>query len=159
MRRGRKRRRADKHREGDSGMKILVLAGGLSPERDVSLSSGSLIANALIEIIPKSGFYDYQNKYQKGASEEICPADLDEATAQALQKAALRVHEILQLGSYSRVDFIRDARGDNYCLEANTLPGMTPTSLLPQEAAAAGIPYEALCERIVRAVERSGHGQ
>ena len=104
-----------------------------------------------IEIIPKSGFYDYKNKYQGGATEEICPADLTEDEAARMSAAALRVFDILRLRGYARIDFILESgSGECYCLEANTLPGMTPTSLLPQEAAAVGIGYDELCERIAR---------
>jgi len=115
------------------------------------LSVGILDSQALpaIEIIPNEGFYDYKNKYQHGFTKEICPAGIPSETMRRLQDTALSVHKALHLGSYSRIDFILDAAGDIYCLEANTLPGMTPTSLLPQEAAAAGISYNELCERIV----------
>lgn len=116
-------------------------------------SVGILEGEALpvIEMIPKTGFYDYKNKYQSGLTEEICPAQITAEECQLLQSEALRVHRVLQLGDYSRIDFILDAAGDAYCLEANTLPGMTPTSLLPQEAKAVGISYEELCERIAYA--------
>ncbi|MBE7719397.1 D-alanine--D-alanine ligase family protein [Lacrimispora indolis] len=103
-----------------------------------------------IEIIPKAGFYDYQNKYQAGMTEEICPAKLTAKEEEAMGQIALKVHRILGLGYYSRVDFLMAENGSMYCLEANTLPGMTPFSLLPQEAKAAGISYEELCEDIVR---------
>lgn len=114
-------------------------------------SVGVLDGKALpaIEIIPRAGFYDYRNKYQSGLTEEVCPADIPAETEAALRAAALRVHRALRLGSYSRIDFILRADGAAFCLEANTLPGMTPTSLLPQEAAAAGISYDGLCQRIV----------
>lgn len=114
-------------------------------------SVGVLDGKALpaIEIIPRAGFYDYKNKYQAGLTEEVCPADIPAETETDLRTAALRVHRALRLGSYSRVDFILRADGAAFCLEANTLPGMTPTSLLPQEAAAAGISYDELCQRIV----------
>lgn len=102
-----------------------------------------------IEIIPKEGFYDYSNKYQSGATTEICPAKLNETLTKQMQTAALQVHECLQLGFYSRVDFILNENNEFFCLEANTLPGMTPTSLLPQEAAAIGINYNELCEQIL----------
>ena len=103
-----------------------------------------------IEIIPKVGFYDYRNKYQHGLAEEVCPARVPDAFSRRLQDAALAAHRALRLGSYSRVDFIAEADLSRaYCLEANTLPGMTPTSLLPQMALAAGISYRELCERIV----------
>lgn len=113
-------------------------------------SVGILGGEALppIEIKPLSGFYDYKNKYQQGLTQEICPAQVTPALLQLLQDSALAVHKLLRLGFYSRVDFMVDAAGTAYCLEANTLPGMTPTSLLPQEALAAGISYNRLCERI-----------
>lgn len=101
-----------------------------------------------IEIIANEGFYDYKNKYQAGLVKEICPANIDEELAKEMSKVALKVHKILHLGYYSRIDFRVDNKGDIYCLEANTLPGMTPTSLLPQEALSAGINYEKLCEMI-----------
>jgi D-alanine-D-alanine ligase len=100
-----------------------------------------------VEIIPKCGFYDYKNKYQTGMTDEICPPDITEEEGRILSDAALKVAETLRLGSYGRVDFIL-SDGVPYCLEANTLPGMTPLSLLPREAAAAGIPYDDLCEII-----------
>lgn len=119
-------------------------------------SVGILLGEALpvIEIRPKQGFYDYRNKYQTGLTEEICPAELSEAERERVQSLALRVHKLLRLGSYSRVDFILDKDGQFICLEANTLPGMTPTSLLPQEAAVTGISYIELCDKIVRASTR-----
>jgi len=104
----------------------------------------------LIEIIPDKDFYDYRHKYQPGITDEICPADLSEEIAGRMQDIALKVHKILRLGSYSRIDFMLDSENNIYCLEANTLPGMTPTSLLPQEAKAAGISYEELCDKIVK---------
>jgi len=114
-------------------------------------SVGILDGKALpvIEIIPNEGFYDYKSKYQKGFATEICPAELDEKITLSLQEDALKVHKVLRLGAYSRVEFILDENGDAFCLEANTLPGMTPTSLVPQEALVAGISYNDLCERIL----------
>ena len=102
-----------------------------------------------IEIIPKVGFYDYANKYQAGASEEICPSPIPPEAEKKVRKAALTVYHALGLSVYSRADFILDENGTPWFLEINTLPGMTPTSLMPQEAAAAGIDYPALCQRIV----------
>ena len=104
-----------------------------------------------IEIIPKQGFYDYENKYQPGAAEEVCPADISPEAEQKLREAAVRVYETLGLAVYSRADFILDADGEPWFLEINTLPGMTPTSLVPQEAAAVCIDYNTLCQRIVDA--------
>ena len=104
-----------------------------------------------IEIIPKQGFYDYENKYQPGAAEEVCPAPVDPELERRLGETALAVHRLLGLAVYSRTDFIVDSEGTPWLLESNTLPGMTPTSLLPQEAAAVGIGYPELCERILTA--------
>ncbi len=117
------------------------------------LQVGILDGEALpsIEIIPKHGFYDYANKYQPGAALEVCPAPIPAQTEEKLRQAALRVYRTLGLEVYSRADFIVDGDGEVWFLEINTLPGMTPTSLLPQEAAAAGIDYNQLCERIVYA--------
>ena len=105
-----------------------------------------------VEIRPiGEGFYDFTKKYQQGLTEEICPAPLTEKQAERLSELALKAHNALGLGDYSRIDFILDERkNDFYCLEANTLPGMTPMSLLPQEAAAAGIGYNELCDKIAR---------
>ncbi|MBQ8538196.1 MAG: D-alanine--D-alanine ligase [Ruminococcus sp.] len=104
----------------------------------------------IIEIIPKTGFYDYVNKYQAGNTEEICPAQLDEATTKLLQDEACHAFYELHLQSYARIDFLLDENdGKIYCLEANTLPGMTPISLLPQEAKADGLEFPELCEKII----------
>jgi D-alanine-D-alanine ligase len=105
----------------------------------------------VIEIIPKKGFYDYKNKYQAGLTEEICPARLSPELTERVQDIALKVHKLLRLGYYSRIDFKMDDNNEFYCLEANTLPGMTPTSLLPQEALAVGISYNELCEKVAMA--------
>ncbi len=115
-------------------------------------SVGILGGKALppIEIKPLGeGFYDFTKKYQSGLTLEICPAPLSEIELSRLCSLAEKVHSALGLGDYSRIDFIFDEdKKDFYCLEANTLPGMTPMSLLPQEAAAAGISYGELCEKI-----------
>ncbi|MDF2801336.1 MAG: D-alanine--D-alanine ligase [Anaerocolumna sp.] len=102
----------------------------------------------VIEIIPKSGFYDYKNKYQNGLTVEECPASLSKELTMRVQIIALNIHNLLRLGSYSRIDFILAEDNEFYCLEANTLPGMTPNSLIPQEALAYGISYDKLCEMI-----------
>ena len=101
-----------------------------------------------IEIIPKEGFYDYKNKYQPGATLEICPAEISPALAAEMAKNAMAVFKALGLSAYARVDFMVDDTGV-YALEANTYPGMTPTSLLPQEAAAAGMSFNELLETII----------
>ena len=102
-----------------------------------------------IEIIPKSGFYDYENKYQPGAAEEITPAPIPPEWEARLAQDTKTVFDALGLSVYSRADFIVDESGTPWFLEINTLPGMTPTSLVPQEAAVAGISYDELCETIV----------
>ena len=109
-------------------------------------------AMPVIEIIPKTGFYDYKNKYQAGLTEEICPAPISAEDTGRVQRLAERVYRTLHLDAYGRVDFLMDkADGELYCLEANTLPGMTPTSLIPQMAAAEGMDYGELCEKIIEA--------
>ena len=116
-------------------------------EIDVGVLDGKALPS--IEIIPKQGFYDYVNKYQAGATLEICPTPIDPEIERRLGETALTVHNGLGLKSYSRSDYIVTENGDIYFLEINTLPGMTPTSLMPQEAAAAGIDYHALCQKII----------
>lgn len=102
-----------------------------------------------IEIIPKVGFYDYENKYQPGAAEEVCPAPITPEQARDVAGQAEAVFRALGLAVYSRADFILDEQGTFWFLEINTLPGMTPTSLMPQEAQAAGTDYPGLCQRII----------
>ncbi len=111
-----------------------------------------------IEIIPKVGFYDYENKYQAGAAEEICPAPITPEEAERVSQAAEAVFATLGLSVYSRADFILDETGKFWFLEINTLPGMTPTSLMPQEAAVAGIDYPALCQYIIDSSLRERKG-
>ena len=103
----------------------------------------------IIEIAPKVGFYDYKNKYQAGSTVETCPAELDANVTKAMQSCAETVYRALRLKTYARMDFRMDSEFNFYCLEANTLPGMTPTSLLPQEAAAIGVDFEELCQQII----------
>ncbi len=103
----------------------------------------------IIEIAPITGFYDYKNKYQAGSAIETCPAELSEEKTLEMQGYAEAVFKALRLKNYARMDFMLAENGDMYCLEANTLPGMTPTSLLPQEAQAVGISYGDLCELLI----------
>lgn len=103
-----------------------------------------------IEIIPKEGFYDYKNKYQSGMTVEICPAQLTDEENRKIAESAKAVFDALNLEVYSRIDFILSKEtGDFYCLEANSLPGLTSLSLLPQEALAIGIDYPTLCKKII----------
>lgn len=108
----------------------------------------------IIEIAPLVGFYDYKNKYQAGSTVETCPAYLPEEKSSEMQGYAEAAFKALRLRNYARMDFMMGKEGDIYCLEANTLPGMTPTSLLPQEAAAAGMDFESLCEEILKTALR-----
>ena len=108
-----------------------------------------------IEIIPKQGFYDYANKYQPGAAEEICPAPIPAEWEERIGRDALAVFRAVGLSVYARADFIVKEDGTPCFLEINTLPGMTPTSLVPQEAAAVGISYGQLCQTILEASLRA----
>lgn len=103
----------------------------------------------VIEIAPLQGFYDYKNKYQAGSTIETCPAQLSEEKTREMQGYAEKAFTALRLKNYARMDFMMNDRGEIFCLEANTLPGMTPTSLLPQEAAAQGMDFGELCESIL----------
>jgi D-alanine-D-alanine ligase len=122
---------------------------GLELSAGVLGSGDDLAALPLIEIVPKHGFYDYQHKYQAGWTDEIVPARISPELTAKIQELAKKAYRTLKLGVYARIDFLLTEEGDAFCLEANTLPGMTPTSLLPQEAAHAGLDYAALCETIV----------
>ena len=117
------------------------------------------IALPLIEIIPDSRFefFDYEAKYQPGASKEICPASVSEQVREKAQKYALIAHQSLQLRGYSRTDMIL-ADEELYLLETNTIPGMTPTSLLPQAAAEAGLPFSTLLDRLIELALEKSHG-
>lgn len=113
----------------------------------------------VIEMAPKEGFYDYRNKYQAGTTVETCPAQIPPEQSRRMQAIAEQVFRVLRLRSYARMDFVMSGQGEIYCLEANTLPGMTPTSLLPQEAAAAGMDFGQLCQEILAmALEEAGRG-
>lgn len=103
----------------------------------------------IVKITPKSGFYDYKNKYQAGSTEEICPAPISSELTKRIQEEAIKAFNALGIKTYARMDFIVDDNENIYCLEANTLPGMTPTSLIPQEAAAIGKSFPELCEWII----------
>jgi D-alanine-D-alanine ligase len=120
------------------------------PGRELTVGVLEGRALAVGEIIPRHEIFDYECKYTPGMSEEIFPADLPDPAVRECQRLALRAHEALKLGGYSRVDFRLTPAGEALCLEVNTLPGMTATSLLPQSARAVGIEFPDLCERICR---------
>jgi D-alanine-D-alanine ligase len=108
------------------------------------------------EIVPKHELFDYESKYTPGMSEETFPAKIATRLARQLQEYALLAHRALKLGGYSRVDFRVSPDGDIFCLEANSLPGMTRTSLYPQAALAAGIDFPEMCERICKLARNNG---
>ena len=115
-----------------------------------------------IEIVPPEGSsFDYVAKYQSGsaAAAEICPAPIGEEETKLLQETALKFHRALGLSVYSRTDFILDGEGRAWCLEVNTLPGMTPASLIPKAAAVAGMSYGELCEKIVELSLQARRGE
>ena len=103
----------------------------------------------LVEVRPRTGVYDYRSKYTSGATEYLCPAPFDTAISQRIQAAGLAAFQAVGGRDYGRVDIMVRAEGDPVVLEVNTLPGMTETSLLPKAAAAAGIGYAELCQRMV----------
>nr|WP_295466012.1 D-alanine--D-alanine ligase [uncultured Pseudomonas sp.] len=101
-------------------------------------------------VLGQSGVFDYTSKYQPQGAVEVFPAEVSPEIAEEARRLALAAHRALKLDGYSRADFRLDAEGRLWCLEVNTLPGMTATSLLPQSAAAVGIDFDELCERICR---------
>ncbi len=141
---------------------ILPLAGSAMIEKFVTGTeltapvledpdTGTPAALPLIEIRPQvSGWFDYQAKYEVGGSEEICPAPIDDALTLAVQEIGLAAHKALGCRGMSRTDVIVDAAGTPWVIETNTIPGFTPTSLLPQAAEAAGIDYPSLVDRLIR---------
>lgn len=117
--------------------------------REFSVGVIDFKALPVIEIAPVEGFYDYKNKYKAGSAVETCPADLPTEIAEKMQYYAEQVAKALGLDTYSRSDFLLNAKNEMFCLEANTLPGMTPTSLLPQEAGVVGMNFNQLCEKLI----------
>jgi len=133
-----------------------VMVEQFIPGRELTVGVLGDVPLPVGEIVPKHELFDYECKYTPGMSEEIFPAKLDTKLARQLQELALAAHRALKLGGSSRVDFRLSPDGDIFCLEANTLPGMTRTSLLPQAARAAGVEFPELCERICRLAGNSG---
>lgn len=124
------------------------------PGREFTVGILDGVALPVGEIMAPGEVFDYQSKYQSGGAREVFPAELSAAETARLQEYARRAHFVLKLGAYSRIDFRRDLGGCFWCLEANSLPGMTATSLLPQAAKAAGIDFPDLLERICRGALR-----
>lgn len=127
-----------------------VMLEAFVPGRELTVGILGDQALPVGEIIPRHELFDYECKYTPGMSEEIFPADLPPQVAQDVQRLGVAAHRALKLRGYSRVDFRLTPTGGLSCLEVNTLPGMTSTSLLPQAAAAAGVTFGELCERICR---------
>lgn len=127
-----------------------VMIEAFVPGRELTVGVLEGRALAVGEIIPRHEIFDYECKYTPGMSQEIFPADLPGPMAAECARLSLLAHNALKLGGYSRVDFRLTPRGEILCLEVNTLPGMTATSLLPQAARAVGIDFPELCDRICR---------
>ncbi len=115
------------------------------------LGNAELIALPLVEVIPDSryDFFDYEAKYTPGATREVCPAEVDDTIRDTAQDYGIRAHKALQLRGCSRTDMIVREDGEIFLLETNTIPGMTPTSLLPQAAAQAGLDFPTLLDRLI----------
>jgi D-alanine-D-alanine ligase len=113
------------------------------------LGNDDLLSLPLVEIVPASGFYDYESKYTPGATDEIVPARLSDAVSESAKDIARTCHRTLGCRGMSRTDMIVTEGGDVYTLEVNTIPGMTPTSLLPCSAEAAGISFSTLLDRLI----------
>lgn len=136
-----------------------VMAEQFIPGRELTVGILGDVPLPVGEIVPKHELFDYEAKYTPGMSEETFPARIDTVLARQLQEYALMAHRALKLGGYSRIDFRVSPEGDIFCLEANSLPGMTRTSLLPQAAQAAGVAFPELCERIARLARNKGGAQ
>ncbi len=135
-----------------------VLLEQFVPGREFTVGVLGATPLAVGEIIPQHAIFDYECKYTPGLTREIFPADLSEKVTEKLQADALTAHKILKLRDMSRVDFILSPDSTVYCLEANTLPGLTDTSLLPQSAAAAGVEFDELCRRLCDMALRRSDG-
>ena len=131
-----------------------VMVERFIPGREFTVGVLDGVALPVGEIFSPGDVFDYQSKYQVGGAREVFPAGLPPAESAQVQEYALRAHRVLKLGAYSRIDFRRDETGAFWCLEANSLPGMTATSLLPQAAKAAGIGFPELLDRICRGAIR-----
>jgi len=130
------------------GGEVLMEERIVGRETTVGILDGSPLP--VVEVRPKSGSYDYANKYTAGRTEYFCPADFEAAVTAQIQQAALAAFHAVGGRDYARVDVMVQPDGSPVVLEVNTLPGMTETSLLPKAAAAAGIPFPQLCERMVQ---------
>ncbi|MBS1536699.1 MAG: D-alanine--D-alanine ligase [Bacteroidetes bacterium] len=146
------------HNDIDAFHKAVLFAGQFSKSvlveqfiegRELTVAVLGEEALPIIEIVPDGGFYDYEHKYTKGKTQYICPAEISEDVADFVSNLSVTAHKILGCTAYSRVDFRIDEDNVPFCLEVNTIPGFTSTSLVPMAAAAAGIEFGELCERII----------
>jgi D-alanine-D-alanine ligase len=142
------RLRAAVDRANGYDSEVMVEAFVAGREFTVGILNG--LALPVGEIVAPGEVFDYKSKYQAGGAREIFPADIGAAESAQLKDYALHAHGVLKLGAYTRIDFRRDDQGNFWCLEANSLPGMTATSLLPQAAKAAGIEFPDLLDQICR---------
>jgi D-alanine-D-alanine ligase len=126
---------------------VLVEEKIVGRETTVGILDGKALP--IVEVRPKAGAYDYRNKYTAGCTEYFCPAEFDAATTKRIKTAALGAFKAIGGRDYARVDVMVRENGEPVLLEVNTLPGMTETSLLPKAAAAAGLSYEQLCQRMI----------
>ncbi|MDX9856786.1 MAG: D-alanine--D-alanine ligase [candidate division Zixibacteria bacterium] len=131
---------------------ILVEAYVAGREMTVAVLDGEALP--VVEIRPRSGLYDYEAKYTKGKTEYLAPAPIDQQTAAGMQAAAVRLYEVIGAAGLARVDFMLDSGDRFFCLELNTLPGMTELSLSPMAARAVGMSFEELVRRIVESAIR-----
>ncbi len=139
------------------GREVMLEAYVPGREFTVGILDGQALAVG--EIVAPTEIFDYASKYQHGGAREVFPADIPPFTTREIQELGVRVHKALKLGGYSRVDFRMDEAGQIWCLEANSVPGLTATSLLPQSAKAVGIDFPELCERICQLAISSCRGR
>ncbi len=129
---------------------VNILVEEYIPGRELTVAILGNQALPVIEIVPKSGLYDYTAKYTVGASEYLCPAKLDRQLETDIKEFAQLAFDVLGCSGYARVDFRLNPQNELFCLEVNTLPGMTATSLVPKAARAAGIEFEQLLDQIIK---------
>jgi D-alanine-D-alanine ligase len=127
-----------------------VMIEAYVPGRELTVAVLGSEALPVIEIVPKQGFYDFENKYVKGNTEYHCPADISDVIDEHVRNLAVAAHSIIGCRAYSRVDFRLTPEGMPFCLEVNTIPGFTATSLVPMAAKQAGIEFPELCMEIIR---------
>ncbi|MCX7930736.1 MAG: D-alanine--D-alanine ligase [Chlorobi bacterium] len=127
----------------------VALVEAYIPGRELTVAVLNESALPIVEIVPYNGFYDYAHKYTTGMSDYVVPAELDDALAEFISMLALSAHRVLGCRGITRTDFRLDEDGQAWCLEVNTIPGMTETSLVPKAAAAAGISFRELCLQLI----------